>query len=164
MNSKLKTVSIILFILVLSAAILLLISQDKNLRVKYTIDGDTIVLNDGRHVRLIGIDTPEMNYRSPTPPEPFAREATRFTDSLATGRLCYLVYNSTGDKVDRYGRTLAFVYLLPDSMLLNGEIIKNGYSPVFDRYRFDPEFLALFRKFEKQAQYRKLGMWHNNTN
>ncbi|MBN2543654.1 thermonuclease family protein [bacterium] len=132
---------------------------ESGLRIRHTIDGDTIILNDGRHVRLIGINTAEMNYDSPRPPEPFALEAKDFVDSIATGKGCYLEFDPIGDKIDRYGRTLAFVFILPDSVFLNAEVIKRGYSKVFDRYAFRKDYKELFYELQYDARMGGKGIW-----
>ena len=43
--------------------------------VQHVIDGDTFVLDDGRHVRMLGVNAPEAGFRGKLP-EPFAVEAT----------------------------------------------------------------------------------------
>ena len=92
--------------------------------VERVIDGDTVVLDGGERVRLIGVDTPETVH--PTKPvERFGREASEFTKSMAEGQRVRLEYESGGDREDRYGRTLAYVYL-GDGTLLNREIIEQG--------------------------------------
>ena len=35
---------------------------DEKVAIDYVIDGDTVVLNDKRHIRLIGINTPELSH------------------------------------------------------------------------------------------------------
>ncbi len=65
------------------------------------VDGDTLVLDGGERVRLIGVDTPETVH--PTKPvEYFGREASAFTKRMAEGQQVYLEYESgsvTQDKV-----------------------------------------------------------------
>ena len=73
------------------------------------IDGDTVVLDGGKRVRLIGVDTPETVH--PTKPvEYFGREASAFT-KLVEGQEVYLEYEQGSPTRDRYGRTLGYVYL-----------------------------------------------------
>ncbi|WP_175453094.1 thermonuclease family protein [Microbulbifer yueqingensis] len=70
-------------------------------------DGDTLQLADGRRVRLIGVNTPELA-RDGQQAQPLAAEARQFTERfLADGDL-ELVYDR--DRRDRYGRILAHVY------------------------------------------------------
>jgi len=76
-------------------------------RVKAVIDGDTLLLADGRFVRYIGINTPEIAHKD-KPGEPFGKAATRYNAELVgTGRV-QLEYDR--QKHDHYGRLLAYVY------------------------------------------------------
>jgi len=127
------------------------------------IDGDTIILDGDEHVRLVGINTPEMNYGGT--PEPCAIEATNFTDSLANGKDCYLVYNvSVGDSLDTYGRTLAFVHLLPDSCCLNVEICRAGWSEDWDSFPVRSDYEVLFEDAEDEAIAAGNGIWNQEEN
>ncbi len=56
------------------------------------IDGDTLVLNGGERVRLIGVDTPETVHPS-RPVEYFGREASAFTKRMAEDQQVYLEYD-----------------------------------------------------------------------
>ena len=74
-------------------------------RVTYVIDGDTVVVRLGSaepvHVRLIGIDTPEIAHFG-KPGECFGLRATRLTRRLALGR--QVVLRPGRERHDRYGR------------------------------------------------------------
>lgn len=78
--------------------------------VKSITDGDTFRLEDGRAVRFIGIDTPELHDNQHGKAGCFANAAK---DSLASlipvGSTVHLVPDHT--RIDRYGRTLAYVEL-----------------------------------------------------
>ena len=88
------------------------------------IDGDTIQLDGGERVRLIGVDTPEaVDPRRPV--QYFGKEASAFTRRLAEGHTVRLEYGD--ESFDRYQRTLAYVYL-EDGTFLNAEIIRQGYG------------------------------------
>ena len=52
-------------------------------KVESVIDGDTIILATGEHVRLLGIDTPERG-------ECYYQEATDFLKSLLINKLVLL--------------------------------------------------------------------------
>lgn len=75
-------------------------------RVVYINDGDSLVLNTGQSVRLVGIEAPAKNAREDDP-EPFARESARILEDLVMGRTVRLHY--AGMTRDRYGRALAHV-------------------------------------------------------
>jgi endonuclease YncB( thermonuclease family) len=117
------------------------------------IDGDTIELEGGERVRLIGVNTPEsVDPRRPV--EYFGREAAAFTRRTVEGRRVRLEYDE--ETRDPYGRTLAYVYL-PDGTLLNAEIIRQGYGFAYTRfpYRRQAEFVNLEREAREQGR----GLW-----
>ena len=113
----------------------------------YVIDGDTIIVNERIKVRLIGIDTPETD-------APFYKEAKDFLIKSAAKKKVLLGYDKR--KKDRYGRTLAYVYL-PDGTLLNEELIKKGLAEVFykEDFKYKKEFISL----EDEAKKAKTGIW-----
>ena len=76
--------------------------------VERVVDGDTLVLDGGERVRLIGVDTPETVHPS-KPVEAFGKEASAFTRRTAEGRSVRLEYEPRTARTDRYGRTLAYV-------------------------------------------------------
>lgn len=97
-------------------------------RVSRVIDGDTIVVATGHHIRLIGIDTPET--KDPRKPvQCFGREASSFlTNLLPRGTPVRLVGDA--EQTDQYDRTLAYVYRLPDGLFVNAELVRQGYAHV----------------------------------
>ena len=122
------------------------------------IDGDTVVVDGVGTVRLIGVDTPEtVDPRRPV--EYFGREASAFTRELAIGKPARLEFDR--ERADRYGRTLAYVYLQPGDLLLNGEIIRQGYGFAYTQFPFRmmEEFLAL----EREARAARRGLWATRT-
>ena len=94
------------------------------------IDGDTIVLESGEKVRLIGVDTPELHHPK-KPVQYYAKEAKEFTKSLVEGKDVRLKYD--WQRKDKYGRTLAYVYL-KDRTFLNIEIIKQGLDLLIQNF------------------------------
>jgi len=74
--------------------------------VRHVIDGDSLVLADGRELRLIGVNAPEMG-RDGAPEQPLARVARTLLASLVEGRPVTLIYEV--ERKDRYGRVLAHV-------------------------------------------------------
>ncbi|MCK5833500.1 thermonuclease family protein [bacterium] len=126
-------------------------------------DGDTIELDNAETIRLVGIDTPEMNYGST--PEPCAVEATEYTETSALGKRCYLVYNiPVGDSLDIYGRTLAFVHILPGSTCLNIEICRAGWSEDWDSFPVRSDYELQFEQAETEAMNADRGIWDTTNN
>lgn len=133
-------------------------AQDRA-RVESVADGDTIhVRLSGARVtvRLIGVDTPELtDRRDPAaPPQPFAREATAFTRAQLVGREVRLEYER-GDRRDRYGRTLAYVFV--DDAFFNRELVRAGYARAYTRYPF--RFREQFVADEAEARRARRGLW-----
>ncbi len=96
--------------------------------VERVVDGDTLVVAGGRPVRLIGVDTPET--KDPRRPvQCFGQEASAFLVSLlAQGSAVRLVGDV--EPRDHYGRTLAYVYRLPDGLFVNAELLRQGFAQV----------------------------------
>jgi len=123
-------------------------------------DGDTIQVElAGRAttIRLIGVDTPELGDRSDpsAPPQPFAREAADFTRRSLKGQHVRLEFES-GDRLDRYGRTLAYVFLA-DGTFFNRELLRRGYARAYTRFPF--RYRDQFRSDEAAARQAQRGLW-----
>jgi micrococcal nuclease len=121
--------------------------------VSRVIDGDTIVVETVGTVRLIGVDTPE----TVDPDEPvgcFGPEASAFTSSASTGKMVRLEFDA--ERVDRFGRTLAYVYL-PDDVFLNATLVRQGYGYAYTVFQF--RYLEQFRALEREAREARRGLW-----
>ena len=122
-------------------------------RVVRVVDGDTLLLDRNERVRLIGVDTPEtVDPRRPV--EWFGKEASAFTKRMVEGKKVRLEYDQ--DRKDRFGRTLAYVYL-EDGTFLNAEIVKQGYGHAYTQFPF--KYLEEFRGYERQAREAQRGLW-----
>ena len=128
-------------------------AQAETIRVQRVIDGDTIELDTGERIRLIGVDTPEMKDKRPAVKE-LARAATSFVRQLVEGKPVSLEYDRAPR--DRWERTLAYVYL-EDGTFLNAEIIRQGYGLTCKRHSF--RFRGQFRRLEREAQQNGRGLW-----
>jgi micrococcal nuclease len=117
------------------------------------VDGDTLLLDGNERVRLIGVDTPEsVDPRRPV--EDFGKEAAAFTRRLAEGKRVRLAYDQ--QLTDRYGRTLAYVYL-EDGTFLNAEIIRQGFGHAYTRFPFS--YADDFLEYEREARAARRGLW-----
>ncbi len=135
--------------------------------VRQVSDGDTLVLDNGEKVRLIGVDTPELhddsrnrqnarrNQLNAKMVNGFAVQAKRFTGDRVLGRTVRLEYD--WQRQDKYGRTLAYVYRQPDDYFLNAAILQEGYGFAYTFFPF--KYSADFRGYEKRAREKKLGLW-----
>ena len=95
-------------------------AADLVVSVRETIDGDTILLDDGRKVRYLGINAPEVG-------QPFAREATNFNRRLVSGLSVHLELDQV--TADRYGRLLAYVY--HQGKMVNEQLLAEGWAHIF---------------------------------
>lgn len=85
-------------------------------------DGDTLRVSGGERVRLIGIDTPELSGGV----ECFSREATdHLAELVPPGTAVRLVLDV--EPLDRYGRTLAYLYRASDGLFVNLAMAAEGY-------------------------------------
>ncbi len=125
-------------------------------RVESVVDGDTIVVTGGERVRLIGVDTPET--KDPRKPvQCFGVEASAFTASLLSpGTGVRLVYDV--ERLDRFSRTLAYVYREDDGLFVNAVLLAEGYAQVAT---FPPN-VAHVEEFTAQARTAReegRGLW-----
>lgn len=136
--------------------------------VKRAVDGDTLELEDGARVRLIGIDTPEMHesrklYRDAQRAKEDAatiqklgRQAYEFTKKLVEGKRVSLEFDV--ERQDRYGRLLAYVYLKDDGTFVNAEIVKQGYASLLT-IPPDVKYADLFLTLYREARENRRGLW-----
>ena len=138
-------------------------SEQASYSVVDVIDGDTIVVTvNGKEtrIRLIGVDTSEVLHPS-KPVQEFGREASQFTTNLLQGEQVYLLYDGQKPELDRYGRTLAYVYRAPDGLFVNAEIIRQGYGHAYVKYPF--KYLEKFRQLERFAREAEKGLWKDKA-
>lgn len=99
--------------------------SDEWVDVAHVYDGDTVKLRDGRKLRFIGINTPEIGYDG-EPSEPMANEARQALIALfADNKRLALRYGA--ERKDRYGRLLAHVFL-PDQRNLQQLLLRQGLA------------------------------------
>jgi micrococcal nuclease len=114
------------------------------------IDGDTIELGRGTHVRFIGVDTPEVFFGT----ECFGPEASAFTERHLEGDRVRLEFDV--QRRDRYGRTLSWVW--DDGRLFNYVLVRKGFARV-RIYRPNDRYEGLLRRAEAAAKSENRGLW-----
>lgn len=123
--------------------------------VEDVIDGDSIVLRDGRQVRYIGIDAPEMSDARSGLPQPFAEAAKRYNEKLVLHRRIRLVFDR--ERTDRYDRLLAYVYTA-EGTFVNDRLVSRGLALALYRapnIRWFPGLLAT----QQKAMAHAAGLW-----
>jgi micrococcal nuclease len=127
------------------------------------VDGDTIwVDNNGQRmkIRMIGLDTPEsVDPRQPV--QCFALEASAQAKTILAGQSVYLETDPSQDSVDRYGRTLAYVWTT-SGRLINLDMIADGYGHEYTYY-LPYRYQQVFRAAEDDAQAQERGLWSPNA-
>lgn len=135
--------------------------------VRKVIDGDTLELQGGEKVRLIGIDTMETSHnariqkqvqkykRTKSVIAAQGKEAKQAARSMLEGKT--VLIDTDKEKRDRYHRLLGYVYL-EDHTFVNAEMIRRGYAAAY-RYPPNTQFSEYFAELEKQAQVEQRGIW-----
>ncbi|MEO0278473.1 MAG: thermonuclease family protein [candidate division WOR-3 bacterium] len=161
----------ILFFLVLATTVFLAHVKHVNSEVNYScivekvIDGDTIICS-GKKIRLIGIDAPETSINPHIEKQrrlgdtaqiiSMGKEAKAFVKKLMpTGTKVRLEYDV--ERFDRYGRTLAYVWL-PDNRMANEVILREGYAMLLT-IPPNVKYAERFRKAYREAVENKRGLW-----
>jgi micrococcal nuclease len=117
------------------------------------VDGDTIEIENGKRVRLIGIDAPETVHPN-QPVACFGREASEHVKQLLQGKIVLLAKDIS--ETDRYGRLLRYVWL--DELFVNEYLIKEGFATAVT-YPPDIKYQTLFTKAESYARQNNRGLW-----
>lgn len=138
--------------------------------VKRVVDGDTIELTDGRKVRYIGIDTPELHH--PTKGiQCFGKEAMEKNKELVEGK--EIKMKKDVSDTDRYKRLLRYIWVPSTSSLLrsssegqagqeifvNEFLAKEGFAL---QATFPPDVAnaELFRQAAEEARLKNKGLWN----
>ncbi|WP_448190408.1 thermonuclease family protein [Azospirillum sp. sgz301742] len=128
-------------------------------RVAAVVDGDTLDLDDGRRVRLAGIEAAKPPAgRAGERRWPLAEAATAALKELALGRTVEL--RGAGGE-DRYGRLLAQA-VREDGLWLQGELLRRGHARVLtrpDARDLAPEMLAA----EAESRAARRGVWRTRV-
>jgi micrococcal nuclease len=91
------------------------------------------------------------------PFERFGKEASQFTPSLLKNKLVRLEIQTVPTSTDRHGRLLAYVFRQSGGLLVNKEIIRQGYGHAYTKYPFDPARMEEFRAAEWEARENRRG-------
>lgn len=120
--------------------------------IEYVHDGDTLFLENGRKVRLLGVNTPEIGEDA----ECYGDEATALLRQLLPeGTHVWVLHDI--EELDQYGRSLLFIYT-DDATNINLELLEQGAAEV---EMYQPNLLLEDEIHDAEAAARAadLGMW-----
>ena len=139
----------IMFLIILVIAFLFsnYIDIYKDYTVSEVIDGDTFKTTDGKDVRLIGINAPEVG-------EKCYQEAKDGLKELIYRKEIRLE-SDVGDK-DTYGRILRYAYI--DKLFVNADMIRLGLAR-FEEVQPNTKYSSLFSDLEEKARKAGRCIW-----
>jgi micrococcal nuclease len=120
--------------------------QDFN--VTRVLDGDTIEIDNGQKVRMIGINTPEKKTF-------LANESASFTNQLLNKTVSIEIIEK-----DKYDRNLGYVFY--NGKLFNEQLLQNGLAHVY--IYNDDKYSNQLRNAEKEARDGEIGIWKKSKN
>lgn len=137
------------------------------------IDGDSLVLDGGMQVRLLGIDAPEIhdtngrNRRNalrfganPDAVKVVAGTAKETLQKWAEGKRVRIELdpeNAKTNHLDEYERLLAYLYLEGEDLSLNAAMVKQGQAFVYRKFKHAQR--TNFMRYERDAKLKRKGIW-----
>lgn len=124
--------------------------------VSQVVDGDTVVLSDGRVVRLVGLQAPKLPLgRAEFRPWPLSAEAKSVLEDLSLRRTVQLHF--AGDSTDRWSRVLAHL-VRDDGLWIQGEMLRQGMARVYS-FADNRAGVGSMLKIEEKARGASKGIW-----
>ncbi|MCL4877323.1 MAG: thermonuclease family protein [Anaerolineae bacterium] len=118
--------------------------------VTHVVDGDTVDLADGTRIRLIGINTPELD-------QPYYDEATQFTRALLENKQVGLEFDA--DELDQYDRTLAYLWIGDE--LANYTIVRSGWANSLS-IQPNVKYAVYIEQAQEKAAAEGAGIWQQS--
>jgi len=120
------------------------------------IDGDTLRLEDGREVRLVGIQAPKLPLGRPDfPTWPLADDAKAALERLTEGQTLKLF--AGGATTDRHGRTLAQLER-SDGLWIQAAMVQAGLARIYS-FPDNRALVAELLTYEREARAARRGIW-----
>jgi len=140
----------------------------QNIKVVEVLRGDTVRLENGELLHLIGVSAPEckktnkrygdskMTGIPESVLEVMGNEVIQFTRNLIENK--YICVEFDVEQRDQYGTLMGYVFLPEEDVFVNAEIIRQGYTSGIitspnDRYK------SMFMKLYTEAKQRSEGIW-----
>ncbi|CAI6288289.1 endonuclease YokF [Bacillus subtilis] len=125
------------------------------------VDGDTIKVTYNGNVdtvRYLLVDTPETK-KPNSCVQPYGEDASKRNKELVNSGKLQLEFDK-GDRRDKYGRLLAYVYV--DGKSVQETLLKEGLARVAYVYEPNTKYIDQFKKNEQEAKSEKLSIWSKN--
>jgi micrococcal nuclease len=121
-------------------------------------DGDTVILDNGLVVRLIGIEAPKLPRGNDTfAPWPLAGEAKAALEHLVLGKKVRLRHG--GETRDRHGRSLGQLFVVGEPELwVQHRLVADGWARVYS-FPDNRACIADLNAAEGRARVNRLGIW-----
>ena len=121
------------------------------------VDGDTLVLDNGDEVRLVGLQAPKLplgrkNFKA----WPLAGEAKAALSELTKGRRLQLHFG--GRRMDRHGRHLAHLEDAETGRWIQGVLLARGMARVYT-FRDNRAVIPEMMRLERAARQARRGIW-----
>ena len=125
-------------------------------RIAKVYDGDTVLLSDGRKIRLLGINTPEVSHKDKKA-DAGGNEAKQWLISKLESNKVRLVTDV--EKTDKYGRILAHLFTETKEHI-NLQLVEAGLAEVTI---YPPNLLYAEQliKAQDKAELEKRGIWRS---
>jgi len=122
--------------------------------VQRVVDGDTIELSDGRKVRYIGVDTPELHHPTKSV-QCFGKEAMEKNKELVEGKEIQMKKDVS--ETDRYKRLLRYVWI--GDVFVNEYLAREGFA---HQATFPPDvkYVDQFKIAAEDARVNNKGLWN----
>jgi micrococcal nuclease len=125
-------------------------------RIDHVADGDTVTLTNGRRVRLVQIDTPEVYFGT----ECYGAQASATTKRLLPpGTVVRLFVEPKTDRVDQYGRLLRYVIRVRDGLNVNVRLVAVGAGTPYFYLGRRGRFARRLDLLARRARAHHLGLW-----
>lgn len=130
--------------------------QSQKIKIIRVIDGDTVVTQDNQKIRLIGIDTPEININNPQ--KCLGDLATIKMKELLQDR--YVTLEKDISHTDQYNRLLRYIWV--DNQLINEVLLQQGYAQI-ETINPDTKYQHRLSAAQTQAKNQHLGLWDESN-
>lgn len=121
--------------------------ETESVTVKEVVDGDSLILGDGRKLRLIGIQAPGSSSIE-------GKTATAQLQKRVEGKTVVISFDEK--KQDRYKRVLAYVFC--DGIFINGWMLGNGLA-YESEWKPNTRHSELMQTLQETARAKKRGFW-----